>query len=241
MLKNKTREESNNNFVDLTASNSNKSSESSQYSDHNQDACYFYDWSESRICLNKQLTDNEIFAASLSLKYQFRQIKGLYDPVALRSKHLKKNHFYVKFPDRFVQILHDGNNHWFTLSNIWSRHSNQVQIYDSWYQKNLYLNNPLFKFFLRRLLFKDGDKGTRKIECTVEPVQTQTNDIMCGVFAIAFSTELCYGFNPSNRTYDQDFLRQHLYKCLTDGYFRQFPSKPTYHSLFKSDSFIINC
>lgn len=228
-------------LIDLTNSSSKSSQKSDKSCGLNEEASIFLDWSESRICLNKQLTDNEIFAASVTLRDQFRQIKGLFDPVALRSKYLKKNNFYVKFPDRFVQILHDGSNHWFTLSNMWSLHKNQVKIYDSWYQKDLYLKNPWFKLLLRRLMVDDGDSRTKKIECSVEPVQTQTNDIMCGVYAIAFTTDLCFGINPRNKIYNQDLLRQHLYKCLTEGYFQQFPSKSITRNLFKSDSFIITC
>lgn len=239
MFRNERNEqEKHHSFIDLTDSSSCDSDISGQI----QDSSFFFDWSESRICQNKQLTDNEIFAACLTLKQQFKQIKGLFDPVALRSRHLKKNSFYIEFPDRFVQILHDGKSHWFTMSNVWSRNKNQVQIYDSWYRRNLYVKNPMFKFFLRRLLVKDEDtRNTRNIECSVEPVQRQNNDIMCGVYAIVFATDLCFGINPSNKIYDQDLLRQHLYKCLTDGYFQQFPSKTSTQKLFKSDSFIITC
>ena len=68
---------------------------------------------------NHMLTDKDIFAASCLLKKAFPGISGLEDTV-LGSK----LQFSVARGD-FVQVLHDGNLHWLTVTNIlrvhWSK------------------------------------------------------------------------------------------------------------------------
>lgn len=52
------------------------------------------------------------------------------------------------------------------------------------------------------------------------PVQQQLNGSDCGVFAVAFSTSLVYGFHPQDYTFDIPNMRPHLCQC-----FQQFSLK----------------
>jgi len=62
-----------------------------------------------------------------------------------------------------------------------------------------------------------------EIECSIESVQKQTDQVMCGLFAIAFACDLCLGIDPSIRNYDETKMREHLLKCLNQKYFEEFP------------------
>lgn len=48
------------------------------------------------------------------------------------------------------------------------------------------------------------------------PVQQQTNDSDCGVFAIAFAVSLALGTDPMHVTFDVQRMRLHLAACLKD-------------------------
>ena len=43
-----------------------------------------------------------------------------------------------------------------------------------------------------------------------EKVQKQVGASGCGLFALAFAADLCHGLDPTNRSYDQAKIREHL-------------------------------
>ena len=194
-------------------------------------------WSRARVLTGERmLTDNEIYAASELLRHQFGHIRGLFDPQALNAKAIKRFQFHVKFPDRFVQIVHDGHLHWLTISNVHSHHASHVQAYDSLYNLTTYADNTALRACLRKLMLPAAAAavGSNKevaivnelvlVECSIEAVQVQSDRAMCGLFAIAFAYDLCSGLDPTTRTYDESQMRSHLAKCLRQGYFQHFPS-----------------
>lgn len=188
-------------------------------------------WNDKRILENYMLSDNEIHAALEILKKQFKNhnLKGFFDPQSMKMKKLKKFSFHVQFPDRFIQILHDGKLHWYTITNIKSNNFNQIQSYDSLYADKTYIGNSMLRTSLTKMLFqKPLDETTRpngriNIECSIEPVQKQSDLVMCGLFAIAFAFDLCQNIDPTIRCYDESQMRQHLLKCLNQHYFQEFP------------------
>eukprot|EP00731_Ephydatia_muelleri_P009172 Em0004g1510a len=115
----------------------------------------------------------------------------------------------------FVQILHNGEDHWLTISTL-GLPSGHVNIYDSLYQTCtdhaidqmcsiiFTPNNAVY------LHFTDVDK--------------QTNSSDCGLYAIAYATGLCCGEEVCSRKYDMMVMRQHLLKCLESGRMTAFPS-----------------
>ena len=54
-------------------------------------------------------------------------------------------------------------------------------------------------------------------------VHPQPNGWDCGLFAIAFATELVHGYDPSLCHFDTGAMRQHLLCCLEKGYLSHFP------------------
>lgn len=164
-------------------------------------------------------------------------LKGFYDPQAMNAKNLKKFQFYIEYPKKFIQILHDGDKHWFTISNLNSTNKYQIQVYDSYFMNSTYIDNQKFKSNLKKLLFPPNyeinnnnlvidltnDNQQCEIECIIEPVQKQSNTTLCGLYAIAFAYDLCEGFNPVYRNYDESKMRAHLVKCLEQKFFEEFP------------------
>jgi hypothetical protein len=243
---------------DETAENENINSSISNPNPSNLEGDYDYfsnasanaEWSFSRVVQEKMLSDNEIHVALRILKSQFTEIKGLYDPQALNAKNLKKFQFYIEFPERFVQIVHDGHSsgHWLTITNLKSSHSHQIQAYDSLFMNKTYINNKKLNDYLKKIIFPATEVNNKRveinnnhhffnsnqqrmlikeelieIECSIESVQQQSDEIMCGLFAIAFAFDLCHGINPVDRHYDEKKMREHLLKCLKQGYFEEFP------------------
>ena len=49
------------------------------------------------------------------------------------------------------------------------------------------------------------------------PVQQQVGGKDCGLFAVAFATELANGGDPVKVQYDQCAMREHYYSCLEGG------------------------
>ena len=62
-----------------------------------------------------------------------------------------------------------------------------------------------------------------QFKVNVMSVQQQPNAIDCGLFAIAFATDLLYGNSPSNVSYEHEKMRQHLFICLQQDSFTLFP------------------
>ncbi len=215
---------------------------------------YAQEFSINRILNPSQmLTDNEIYSALKILENQFQHktnLKGFFDPQSMNSKIFKKkrNQFYVNFfnDERFVQILHDGACHWFTISNIHSINMYQIQAYDSLYQDKTYIKNSQLKNSLKKILIPpiklemDEPLNNVLIECSIEPVQMQENFVMCGLFAIAFAYDLCRGMiDPTRQKYDAEKMREHLLKCLSQNYFEEFPQLPRHEPTHKVKDQII--
>ena len=55
------------------------------------------------------------------------------------------------------------------------------------------------------------------------PVQQQNGAVDCGLFAVAYAVEVCYGYSPSVVSFDQRKMRTHLHQCLSKGMIVPFP------------------
>ena len=64
----------------------------------------------------------------------------------------------------------------------------------------------------------------------ISPVQQQAGSTDCGLFAIAFATDLAFGMDPVKISYQQSAMREHFVKCLENEKMEQFPrSKRSAH------------
>ena len=137
------------------------------------------------------LTDNDIHSASQLLKKQFPHIDGFQNPVLGT-----KGQFDVA-KSQFVQILHNGTNHWLTVSNIFGQ-PDVVDIYDSM----LYTISLQTKLQIATILFSNN----HKITYGMQPFQRQKGGDDCGLFAIAAATAICFGISPSRCLFHQEVI-----------------------------------
>ena len=54
-------------------------------------------------------------------------------------------------------------------------------------------------------------------------VQQQEGVHDCGLFSVAYATEVCLGRKPESVSFDQQLMRQHLINCLNEKHFQSFP------------------
>ena len=122
----------------------------------------------------------------------------------------------VSIRGSFVQVLHTGQLHWITVSNVLCG-PGEVQIFDSLPSGDI----PIYvKTQIAALLHQKGEDFT----ITVRQCQTQRGGTDCGLFAIANAYALVQGKDPTMFQFDQNRMRQHLKICLENGKMDDFPT-----------------
>ena len=119
------------------------------------------------------LYDSEIHAGQLLLKTKFPCVDGLHDPAIAGT-------LMAQAISEFVQIINTGN-HWVCLSTISCR-PGTIKVYDSLFQRV----SPIAIRHSCRLLMHTGGS----ILFTNVKIQKQINSSDCGLFALAFATDL---------------------------------------------------
>lgn len=141
----------------------------------------------------------QIQAGQILLKKQFPLIDGLHDPSV-------KGHLVEPASTKFVQIVNVGE-HWLCLTSIGVPCPGAVRVFDSLYRKP----NATAAEHGCRILLHTGDQ----VMFINEKVQRQMGSSDCGLYALAFATDLCHGIDPTSpRSYDQALMRQHYVECL---------------------------
>jgi len=108
-----------------------------------------------------------------------------------------------------MQVLRNGNDHWITIEIVFK----EVHIYDSLFLKP---NCCIIKQISSII----KSKSHHKVQLLLEKVQFQRNTIDCGVYAIAFLTDLWHKIDPSARHYPGfKRLQEHLIHCFQEGFF----------------------
>ena len=130
----------------------------------------------SNITSQRMLTDKHFSAANELLKRQFPETRGL-QPTFLGQN------LVVEPP--FVQVLHVSNNHWMTVIGI---DQTLVKVYDSLYR----CVDTCVTMQAASIMKSASDYMIFRVEST----QIQEGGIDCGLFAIAYATEFCFGNNP---------------------------------------------
>ncbi|KAL5510219.1 hypothetical protein EMCRGX_G005728 [Ephydatia muelleri] len=138
------------------------------------------------------------------------QANGLQNPILQKTKT-----FDVQRNLDFVQCLNIKDNHWITVSAA-SSIPDTINVYDS---LNGTLTEPL-KQIIADLMHSAG----KQITVQYVSVQYQKGSQDCGLFAIAFACEICFGKDPSSVTFVQSTMRQHLIEGLEQGNILPFPS-----------------
>ncbi len=123
--------------------------------------------------------------------------------------------------DKWMQIIHDGSNHWVLASKGFSKTDrDHVMVYDSsagdlseWKCDHVVsCMSSLLKTSKKEMIY------------IIKSCQQQGNGYDCGVFAIAFATSLANGIDPATLLYNPDTMRTHLDSCMKSGVLLPFPS-----------------
>ena len=155
------------------------------------------------------LTDSHMSMAQSLLQKQYPNQNGLQDCCQLYYYHKWNSH-----TQDFIQIINIGN-HWVCVSNIGCP-GGVVDVYDS---SPHHSNNPILCDQVARML----EDPSRLFTIRHPKVQFQIGDADCGLFAIAFATALCSRVDPSQLSFDQFKMRQHLVDCFNNGKITPFP------------------
>lgn len=108
----------------------------------------------------------------------------------------------------FIQILHNGEDHWVTISTI-GLASGHVNVFDSLYDTC----NSFIIEQICAILCTPNDAVHLHFMDTVK----QTNHSDCGLYAIAFAVDLCSGQDVCKRNYSAVLMRPHLLNCLQNS------------------------
>ena len=157
--------------------------------------------SDKAVLLNGELNDKLINAAQKLLLQKFPSLKGLRS--TLVQDHIG---FWV---DNYLQVVHSRSNHWITVVTIGCQHG-KVKVYDSLYNEvDTATKNKLEKTF------------ACKLQYIVPRVQKQQGVKDCGLFAVAFATDIAHGKTVFK--YDQSKMRNHLCECFEQLCIDVFP------------------
>lgn len=154
------------------------------------------------------LTDNHIVAGQRLLSRQFPALEGLQEPVLGNVLQFKP------IVSDGVQVMQTGNSHWVTLFKT----AGNIKIMDS---KNMGLTRQLTHQVIN--LCEGDDCGTWEVHLPRMHRQRGSSD--CGVFALAYATELAFKGDPELVVYEQKRLRLHLKDCLEAMKMSPFPKK----------------
>ena len=127
------------------------------------------------------LTDLHISSACELLQGQFPTLAGFQDSIK------SQNCSFQRIDNPYVQIIHTDGNHCITLSGI---HASLVKVYDS---IKTSISNDTKKQIASLMV---ADK--KHIDVHIENTQYQQGSSDCGLYAIAFITEICFGNKPAS-------------------------------------------
>lgn len=169
----------------------------------------------SCVATGGQLGDEHINAVNQLLRSQFPDFQGLCTPVLGQRLSFPEFNIVQGYAGFFyLQVLHTGADHWVTIE-ISSQE--EVRVYDSVFLKPTYHT-------LKQIASIVKSKYS-KIHILLEKVQCQKNAVDCGIYAVAFLTDLCHRLDPASCNYASSReLRKHLVECFQQGRMSPFPS-----------------
>lgn len=101
---------------------------------------------------------------------------------------------------------------------------NEVELFDSFHKHSLHDSCELDSSILEQacsILHSPAKSITVKIVA----VQQQHRPTQCGLYALAFATDLCNNVDPFSRVYYESKFRDHLLKCFVSEKIASFPSR----------------
>ena len=151
----------------------------------------------SAIRKGEKLDDGHISAACKMLCKQFPNIQGLNTLVLGQNLSFPPVNSMLLLAGQgyeYIQVLHTGADHWITIS---IETTDEVKVYDSMFHSTTYATKKQIASILHTKSYQ--------VKLQIAMTQFQENSLDCGVYAIAFATDLCHGNDPSQFKYDLPF------------------------------------
>ncbi len=160
---------------------------------------------------NSMLTDNIINVFQRMMARDLQILDGLQDTV------LGQKLMFRPMPDvPFVQVLHNGEYHWLTISTYGCQEGELNYLYSKFSGR---ISNHVMLRICHIMKCR-----MPKLEINVLPVQEQTNSVDCGVYALAFAHCILQGKDDVAKVlFDQVKMRLHLLKALLKDKCEPFP------------------
>ena len=146
------------------------------------------------ISLTAWLSDDIIHAAQMLMREKSPFVGGLQPPCR------GQNCSFDVEGGEFIQILHNGYDHWLTVSTVGVAESAVVRVYDSLY--------PHLTTKTQQQIAAIINTPKPKIQLELIDVQNQSGSNDCGAFAIAFATALIFGEEPGKLIFAEAELRK---------------------------------
>ena len=161
---------------------------------------------------NQMLTDVSINMAQKILSRQFKRRQCFQDTVL-------GQRLMFQAKEQFVQILHNNNFHWVTVSNLNSKHG-AIDYYDSLFHGRI-------RDHVKLQICNIYKSENSLLQINIRSCQQQTNGVDCGIYAVANAFYILSGTDVSNIKIDENRMRAHFLQCLELGRFEPFPEKQT--------------
>ena len=160
---------------------------------------------EKNLITSNQELDDSIITACIQL------IQKQYPQLIIQPPSLFFASGFEYCPFETIQIIHNNAHHWILLSSF----NGRIKIYDSLNT----LPNESTLSQIKQLFSPDENLPPYELmKC-----EKQVGSIDCGIFTIAYATDLLQGNEPSTIIYDQSKFRTHLIQCLENGQLTPFP------------------
>lgn len=170
---------------------------------------------DEEILLNRgELTADHIYAGQCLLKKLYPLQEGLNDTSYLSDKLVWRSQ-----PVNFVQVIHVGRNHWACLSNKYCDSLNEVELFDSQHNSR----DPDSSVIPQVCAILNSLE--KNVVIKIVDVQQQRGSTECGLFALAFASDLCANGDPFTRVYSESQFWSHLLKCFISEKMTPFPSR----------------
>ena len=129
--------------------------------------------------------------------------------------------YQLRETNNTIQIIHVRNNHWAVITTVGlDDEDHHLKYYHSAYSD---LSNDTEDIILQLYYTTRFNLHKMEVEIMLTPKQDGSTD--CGLYAIAVSTAIANGIDPSQQVFDQDELRPHLLDCLQSRNLIPFPVK----------------
>ena len=168
------------------------------------------------------LNDRIMDTAQILLRHQFPYISGL--DTVLKAQNLS----YDCYPNNlFIQIVNRTTmkgeaSHWLMLSTLDCKARKEVQLYDSAYES---VSFDTQKVICNLIKYGQPPRQNDNISLLVMDTEMQGKGMedTCGLYAIANALSLALGIDPTEISYDERAMREHLFNHLEEEFLTMFP------------------